>query len=53
MGNSRYDKEVARYRMKYSRFRNEVRPSFISNALSSLGYVKKDLPNLLSSNSEK
>lgn len=53
MSNSRYDKEVARYRIKYSNFRNEIRPSFISNALSSLGYTEKDLPNLLSSNSEK
>ena len=53
MSDSRYAKECSRYRTKLSNFCNEIRPSFISSALSSLGYTEKDLPNLLSSNSEK
>lgn len=53
MSDSRYAKECSRYRTKLDNFYNEVRPSFISNALRSLGYTEKDLPTLLGSNSEK
>lgn len=53
MSDSRYAKECSRYRTKLDNFYNEVRPSFISNALRSLGYTEKDLTTLLGSNSEK
>ena len=49
----RYEREVIRYKKKYTMFRREVSLHLIKSGLGYYGYTLNDLPKLLSTNSEE